>query len=435
MSSKFSDILKVGFMQLIKNQSISYIKNDRDRYKFVLDEIDDYCYENKIIISSKYVLCDELNTVEAIYDNTRSFYTIDPYRNAIKLANRIYRKMMKDESMKGESPLLRVETIIEHEELVIKYDTRILCTFYKIQKHKIAEPNLIIHPIEIGKYFCMPSEIEIIDIYHILYDPDMEKKWNGARKYEKILKDQILGRLDIIRGGRECKNYKKSDIVESLKLDTFNKWVRKSNHILIGQWATNWIRSGKSICVNLEKIQIIAFEKVEDAFLSFKNFAKKYTVFEPVMRKQDLNIPKDFRVTRYTVYLKIETEMGITEKPIMDIFNCCEYEIIPYHKINEVNIGKKEVILRFLFVDLWILRVIKNMKLITDDIAKKKADTIISNITFHDDYKNDAPIEYSGTFRSYTIDKKNYNLTDKRFYPIYPCVLDNTNNLCKRLRR
>ena len=53
------------------------------------------------------------------------------------------------------------------------------------------------------------------------------------------------------------------------------------------------------------------------------------------------------------------------DKPIIDIFNNASYELIPYEIINygdkNIRIGNSYVLLYFLWMDLWILNLIKNL--------------------------------------------------------------------------
>jgi hypothetical protein len=137
------------------------------------------------------------------------------------------------------------------------------------------------------------------------------------------------------------------------------------------------------------------------------------------MREQELHIPKDYRTTRYTYYLSIQSEKGAVEKPFLDLFNSAEFEIIPCRIVDGLNIGHKFVILRFLFIDLWIIRVIKNLGLLTTDILNKKIEYIWGLI----EYFRIAPhackgFKYIGKSIDYVIGKRMFNLKQNRF-PAY----------------
>ena len=58
------------------------------------------------------------------------------------------------------------------------------------------------------------------------------------------------------------------------------------------------------------------------------------------------------------------------DKPFMDIYNCGTYELIPYTPIKfkgiNLKIGNKYVQLRFLMINLWLLRLIKHLKGLTN---------------------------------------------------------------------
>jgi len=82
-----------------------------------------------------------------------------------------------------------------------------------------------------------------------------------------------------------------------------------------------------------------------------------------------------------------------------------------------------------MFIDLWILRVIKNLGLITVDILNKKIEYLWKLIMF---FKEDnipcKKILFQGIHRDFHMDKKVSNIQGKRFYPYYPYVYLKQNN-------
>ena len=371
--SKFSSILLGGFMDNITKKALEYIANERNQYKVVYETIEAYCRKHKLIVSNKYILCDKADETNNTYKKIYRIYTSNPFRHANNLTNEIYQKMIKDYNAK----YTRLKTIKENEEFVIEYDLRQMVMMYKLQKHKNKEPIDIIKPISIKNIFYMPSEIELIDIYHILYDPSQYSDWDEAIQYEKILFKQVEDRKEKgILGASDCKERKKQ-MIESLKIDLITQWlINRDNTILIGPWARDWIKVGDKICTNIEKIQIISNTHPEELLHELKKIVMKISKFEVSMREQELHIPKDFRTNRYTYYINPYTTHGITEKPFLDLFNCANFEVVPSIKINGLCIGTKYVILRFLFIDLWIIRIIKSMGLLSQLILQKKIDEL-----------------------------------------------------------
>jgi hypothetical protein len=267
----------------------------------------------------------------------------------------------------------------------------------------------------------MPAEIELIDIYNQLYDPLYFEERDKLLCFEDILYKQVAERKEKnILGGQSCKE-KKKDLIEAMKIALVKEWIPENKYILMGAWAYDYIRRGDDLCTNKEKIQILAKETPENIFGSVQKFIADISDFEITMRQQDLHIPKDFRTKRFTFYFVLKANGKAVEKPFMDVFNSLQYEIIPFHK-NKLLIAGKWVLLRFLFIDLWILRLVRSMNLLSSDILNTKINYLWQIIEFfRKEYKFPDP-EYCGIYKDYNIDKKINNLQGERFFPYYPHI-------------
>lgn len=423
----FSSILAKGFMDRTSKKALKMVADERDKYKTVYETIESYCRENKLILSNRYILCEKDDDANNIYRKVYKIYTSNPFRHANSLTNKIYQKMIKEHDAK----YTRLKTLKEKEEFVIEYDLRQMAMIYKVQKHKQSEPIDIIKPVNIKNLLYMPSEIELIDVYHTLYDPSQYSDWSEAQIYEKLLFKQVEDRKEQgILGAGDCKERKKH-MIEALKIDLVTKWlVNKDDTILIGPWAHDWIKFGRKVCVNREKVQIISKTQPEELLHELKKIVMEFSKFEVSMREQELHIPKDFRTNRYTYYIHIQTSHGVTEKPFLDLFNCANFEVVPAIKIDDIHIGTKNVILRFLFIDLWIIRVIKSMGILSSSILQKKIDELWKIITFFRskyEYPKTKPM-FIGLYRSAVADKKMSGLQGKMFFPYYPYVYVKQNN-------
>ena len=439
----FSAILDNNFMPELLDKAIVQIKKDRDNYSHVYKIIEQYCKQYELIISNLYILLDQKDNSENTYNKMYKVYTSNPFKHTNDLTNLIHK-----ESTEEERKFTKLKTIKEQEEFCIEYDTRIVITMYKIQRFKSKsqyhEPNAVIKPVKINNLLYLPSEIEIIDIYHTLYDISKFKEWDKSSKFEEILFLQFKDRYNKgILGGYDnsCKN-KKKDFLESLKISIVKDWLPEQNNIiLIGSWAYNWILLGEDICSDNDKIQFISLMNCRELLASMQRYISNFSKFQISMREQELHIPKDFRMNRYTYYLHMVTERGTIEKPFLDLFNCAEFEIIPYSKIKSntnitLYIGNKYVMLRFLFIDLWIIRLIETMGLISKDVLQKKMQKIISQCEKIRNTIGDKLIDgnFMGVFKNYEIAKKIEMLSGKRFTPYYPHLYYKDNKSYRDIR-
>ena len=433
------------------------MKDDRDRYNEVWDVIEEYCINNKLIISNIFVLLDKSQEINNIYGKTYNIYCSNPFVHGNNLSNLLHEKT-KNPAKK----FTKFKTIKEQEEFTIEYDMRIVATLFKIQKFRSMnnkhdkqskEPNEIIKPVEINKILYLPAEIEMIDIYHTLYDPSKFDQYDTAIGFENILYDQYLIRQEKgMLGGydKPCVERKK-DLLEAIKLSIVRDWLTNyDNIILIGSWAYNWITLGVNICTDIEKIQLISDLSHTELLTLLQRYISEFTKFQISVREQELHIPKDFRTRRFTYYLHIISEHGVVEKPFLDLFNCGNFEIIPYTKISSVNVngvssskdklytinvGNKYVMLRFLFIDLWVLRLIKTMGLISKDILDKKMQRLSFLIEKIRNKIGEQILDYNfmGLFKSYDIDKKNSMIKGKKFYPYYPEIFIKQNHKYRKI--
>ena len=185
-----------------------------------------------------------------------------------------------------------------------------------------------------------------------------------------------------IKGGtlENNKKYSKFKNIETLKYIIILKILSKLDYILIGSWAINLIEmglQGGNIKQSYEKIQLITQDSIEITFQTLKDKIKGFFpdyLYEISYKEHNLCLPKEYRATRYTVYIKIpcsnEGECPIKEKPIIDIFINGTYELIPWISANRflkrkniyypkhIKIGNPYVLLRFLLIDLWIIRIL-----------------------------------------------------------------------------
>jgi hypothetical protein len=413
-------ILEKGFLKDINANALKIIKAERGQYDQVWKVIEDYCKKHKLILSNKYVLSGYADAQCNIYNKIYKIYTSNPFKHANNLANEIHRANIEDSN----ACYTRMKTLQENAAFNIEYNMRQVAIINKLQRYKSrTESTDIIKPVEIKNQLYMPSELELIDIYHIMYNPAMYGEREEASAYEKILFEQTLTRKEKGVLGAGCQELKR-DRLQALKIGIVTKWLPTRDFILIGPWAHDWIKLESNICANKEKIQIIG-DIIPD---KLKNLLQKFvsgmTKFNIVYRTQELYIPKDMRTKRHTFYIQIRSEKGITEKPFLDLFNIALFEVVPCKCVRNIYIGSNEVILRFLFIDLWILRVIKGMGYITDNILNMKISYLWHLIIF---FRKECCIRgethFIGTHKDAFIEKKMSNLQGRTYYPYYPAAM------------
>lgn len=415
----FSVILDTDFIKSTQDSASNVIKKDRDRYKKVKDVIFDYCVKNQLILSDPHMLCKLEKTNDYMASHQYLIYTCSPFFHANKIANEISKKT-KDDPL---SKFTALKTVMEKKEFAIEYDFRRFATLYKIQKKKSDNSKGIISPIKIGKAMYFPAEVELIDTYHAMYDPSRVCDIHDAVKFEQILFDQVADRKKKGILGAGCAE-RKRNMLTAIKIGIVREWLPERNHILIGDWAKEWIECGDKIPGSNEKVQIISDMDPDNCKALLQKYINTLTEFDITYREQTLGIPKDMRTKRYTFYVKIKTTSGIKDKPFLDLFNSTNFEVIPCYNVNKIHVGIKWVMLRFLLIDIWILKIVKSIGCIDDVIMQKKINGIWGTIMYFRNKKlcEQSSLVYRGTHIDRISDKKTTSLQGKTHYPYYPAV-------------
>jgi hypothetical protein len=401
-------LVKSKWMSQIYDEALQHIEQDRQKNADVYKAIEDYCAQNELFISNASVIADE-QTKQSIMDKKYNIYTTNALFHANELTNELHKKL-------SEKSLIKMKTVENMEEFSIEYNFQIVAVVYKLQKQKI-DYKLVLQPVQ-KKLLYFPPEIEIIDTYHKLYT---EQDVDESLKLEDKLCKLVYERLDAgILGGLSCAD-KKREQFESIKISLILDWLPKQNAILLGVWAYDWlIKTRKSLCVNVEKIQIISSMKPNDLLVDLQKYVSQIGKIYITMREQELHIPKDFRTMRYTYYMKIKTDKGEIEKPFLDLFNSGNFEIVPFYKVDGLRLGAKWVILRFLYIDLWVIRIIRSLGLLDKSILNIKLASLWKLIEYFRSTELSID-DYIGEYRDAAVDKKMSKLSQtKKFYPYNP---------------
>lgn len=451
-----------NYVQNLKSNAKTFIESERGTLKIIYDEIESFIKDNSLIISQPELLYE--NKFELSELGPISIYCENIFRYSNKLINKL--ALALENSKYDSNPLaenisgrwLTLKTVIAHEEINIFYDGRPIIIFHAIQKYKSIEIFKMLLPVKSKTGFfsnsellLMPPELELMDIYHKLYSPDKAENWEDLLTIEYNLYETFKERKQIIKGGHnDCaKNIITS--IETIKKLIILDFIRNQPIVLIGEWASQLMLYGetkKPFSDNYEKVQLIIDTPIEDFSNALEVFLKDITPYKPTFREEKLHIISDSRLKKYTFFINgVCTASGQRfERPFLDVFNSGTYELIPYqlsgifikkdgHKNggdnnqypNDIKIGSAFVLLRFLLLDIWILRIIKNLGFITPAILETKINHLFELMA---DIKNERKFNglikkifqhnnYIGEYHSIFIHQKN-KLLDAKFPPYSP---------------
>ena len=369
----FAGLLQTDFFEIIENGALDAIKADRLKYKPIFDLIIktisddinsvDSLHKDKIIFSDINKILGEAD--ESIPDKI-IMYTTHARKMATAIANIIHKKFGK---------LVQMRSLIPNEEYDIIYNMRNVAKIHRIERYKTVTLDILFNAVKIDNILYFPVEIELIDIYRKLYLPNFNKEWSSLTASEDKLYKLVDGKAGGAKKCGECKVKRKLDIYQ-IKLLMIN-FLNNETYTMIGTWAHRLIN--KEPWNDDDTISIISENEIEHDNDVIVSYLSSFTNYGISYKKKKLFIPKDNRIYKYTFYIKYPTfGKDIIDKPFLDIYNCGSYELIPFELMefegNNLKVGSVFVQMRFIMIDLWLLRLVKYLDGI-DDITfetKKK---------------------------------------------------------------
>ena len=410
---------KVNILSNLLPAAEDYVlKNDRMTFSKYFIAAEEYCITNNILLGGKVGL-DLLVNIPLHKDSFMwELYCEDTYNNTLGLTNVLY------EVEGAASRTVSMQTNIKHKEFTINISGRILFKVYSMDRYRQIPLIKLMGPAVRFGYFTgkemklISEEMQLIDIYRSLYSPGKVDLWKQYMDYEdkiyNLIKENLTEKstVELTKEGGAEKITK--DFIEEL---LFSSIIKDQHTVLIGDYAMNYL--------NLEdspsRIQIITDKSIDEINSIISKTLNKIVVKSVAY---NLNLPNDFQITKHTIYLVTNEQV-----PVMDVFNCSSYELIPYKKINKIKIANPWVILRFKFIDLWVLKIILNLGTDNPEYIKSRSKNIIYSAdklrNFIINKIKDDPFylfqldNYNGIYTNETVQKKKLIKAIGHRFPIY----------------
>lgn len=410
----YTQINPVKELEQLADQTV--LDNDRLLYRPFFERAELFCAENNILIGGR-VGIDLLVGREVHRDSFFwELYCDDTFNNAKTLANALY----KTHSPHVPARTVSLRTDIKHREFTISVNTRFLFRFYSLDKYRGLKLVNVMGPAARSSYFThtqiklIPEEIQLIDVYRTLYSPVKVSMWKDELENENKIYELIQDYIDtkaiseITGGGNDLRHASRD--MSSLLLE---KILSGDDHVVIGDYALAalGLENSPSRMQFITKMDIDTLtDHIGKLFArSYKHFAK----FKTTYVKYSLNIPSDFQILKYTIYLND----GKEKTAIADVFNSGQFEMIPFTRTKiqqyaKCRIGNPWVLLRFLFIDIWTLKLILNIGKDNPEYIKNKIKTNIRRanalreIILKDLTSSFQLTDYIGTFINETVAKR-----------------------------
>ena len=341
-----------GIIMLLE-QAYKLAKKERLKHEKAYKIIDKYLLKHDMIVNNPNLL----SKTQDIDDFQYFVYASSGFAKCNNLVNLLTEK----------TPYLwKLRTIFGNHTYHIYLDTRLILICKEL---KLPESVKIIEPMKRDSHttgkpvWVMSPEMMLIDIYRQLSSPASAGDWESLLEREAKLFQILTSRKKEIVGGKLSKR---------LRADLENrilKYLSTSEHILIGEHACKALVGSE---VTSPVIEILAQDLNLD---ELKNVIHE-VVPDPVIKyDRDLQIIEDFRLMRTTV--KVGSQDDSVE--VMYIYNSPDYDLIPYNMVETkkgfyLRVGNPFVVMRFLLINIWIVRWLRELGRIDKSFATRRVD-------------------------------------------------------------
>lgn len=304
------------------------------------------------------------------------------------------------------TPYIRLNTDERNKEFSIVVDCTIVIKMHNIDPNfmKIMESSMTSKGV-------LSPEIELIDIYHKLYSPDMYASWDQIILREKkmwkefsAIRDSIIQNPTVTGGSNE-------------HVDIVLDWLKnQSGYVIVGDVGARLLIPGVDHYTNA--VQFIA-SNPKAMISSLREYMKEFLGGSINVKKYDMNMPDDNRIRKFVISATVKNNTFY----IANVFNSASYELIQFRCVDKLNVGVPVVLLRFMFADVWFFRVLRFFGMMDQSTYKKNMLGMYANIDkIHSMWVNENKKDvhefpmYIGTYISEIISKKE-NISVFPYYP------------------
>lgn len=343
-----------GLSDLVAEAQEFVLKNDRGVYAGYFEAAEKFCSERRIIIGGttgvNLLLKKPLTKDSYVWD----LYCDNTFENAKALADTLYAV----NNPHVDNRTISMQTNIRYREFTISIDARYAFKIFTMDMYRDVKLSEVMKPLSVKGYFnndvlVLPEPIVLIEIYQRLYSPAKCALWPEYLQLEKAVYEEFTGSKEDeeITGGA---SFDKSAAEEIL----VRKLLTNERIVTVGDHAISLLGIGKASRIQLiTDIPITELAEMTSRVLSDeRNALRRVKVGHDRCSwvKYGLNIPSDFQILKYTVYAVV----GGEQFALFDAYNSTTYELIPYVVKNNIRIAGLYVLLRFLFIDIWTLKLI-----------------------------------------------------------------------------
>jgi hypothetical protein len=374
------------------------IMEERMRYAHVYEETEKYLAAHAHTKDNVVMLGGRIG-VQLILGRERStdtfmfhyeLYAENPFKHANDLTNDISKVLSPKGVWKEGEFMIWLKTFESASgasggtaKYGIYVDNRPLVTIIGVPRGtvNIVRPNMVKSFDKKKEFAVLPAEIQLLDIYRVLYSPGEVDLWEEYLSDENQLFQHLRDREKIIHGAKEAsaKDLSYTDRKRVVNVIMQKFIANNPKVILLGEHAL-YILDNEPIkthvlhvCTTMDPSDLIAELQVLPGVPELK------------FSERPLNIMKDHRLNRIT----IKTSEATGAKEIMYAYNSASYDLLPFNTVKAdtsdvsstfMQLANPFVVLRFLLVEIWMVRRILAQGKIDETFAKQRITAMLQKV-------------------------------------------------------
>lgn len=381
----FADFLENGEFDAVIESAKKSPHIKLSPYKPAYDLVNDYCSEHGLLINKHSIITSSKFTL----------YGTDIFRHSVTLANKLTEVC----------PYVKMDTDVKNKEFTIWIDSMKLINLFCIDVNTM---EIMSEKCENLKY--LTPDIELMLIYYIMSDPSMFDVYDDTKDREKILWKKMKtfgGKKKIIK--KHINSH--TDVV----LD----WLKTKpiEYAIVSESGVSLFRGKHPKCAR--SIQFIT-DDLTKAIDSLKRHIFKNTGIKVGSKIANANVIGDWRLKKATVFF---TDTNDRRQYVCDIYNSLSYDVVPRTMIGGFSVANPIVLIRFLFINMWFAKVMKQKGIAGQEHYMKETFECINDIhkSIYETSENFP--DFIGTYINEFCSKKMSN----NIMPYYPISYKNKN--------
>jgi hypothetical protein len=319
---------------------------DRALYRPFLSAAEEFAAETGLIVSGAAARLLLLSAPAAsVTDYRYDFFTDRGFAHARELTDRLYQV-----DPDGRGHYTTLITNVPHFNWSILIDNRLMFTVTALPvRHGVATRDLISTVSRPALFtsalslLCTSYDLALIELYRDICDPLQMADVPSLL----ALATQVRAELAAPAGKPAPPPAHPAGALNKLRQRLVDEFIPGPGRVQIGQAAV----TGERDAARCGRLQIVSAEDLdrEAAAVVALGAGTGYTLASHV---EDPKLPGNSRLRRLSVY--VQGAQGRT--PLIDIYNCAQFELVPFVQHARCRVGTAFVLMRFLLIDLWFTR-------------------------------------------------------------------------------